>query len=95
MYSGMISTHSTSGKDHRRDNSSSISCRQVQGQHIRLINQSIIGTKDRAMQSLPRRLLSYIREAWTGMISDEGKKITDKLRKSLEKHHKFYCSQHM
>jgi hypothetical protein len=78
MYSGMISTHSTSRKVHRRDSPSSIICRQTQGQHIKLINQSIIESKDKAMHSLPRRLISYIREAWTGIISgEEGKNIQD------------------
>jgi hypothetical protein len=78
MYSGMISTHSTSRKVRHRDSPSSISCRQIQGQHIKLINQSIIGNKEKAMHSLPRRLISYIREAWTGIISgEEGKNIQD------------------
>jgi len=71
MYSGMISTHSASRKVRHRDSPSSVSCRQIQGQHIKLMNQ-----RERAMQSLPRRLFAYLREAWTGIISgDEGKKI--------------------
>ena len=67
-----------------RDTSSSFSCRQIQGQQIKLINQTIIGRKDR-VHSFPRRLIAYIREAWTGMISGEdGKTLLIKLEQPLK-----------
>ena len=74
MYSGVISTHSSSRKLRHRDTTqSSAACRQMQGQHNKLLAQGIIRTKQKSFESLPRRLISYFREAWTGITTEDGK----------------------
>ena len=74
MYSGMISTHSSSRRLRHRDTTqSSAACRQIQGQHNRLLTQGIIKNREKPFQSFPRRLISYIKEAWSGITTEEGK----------------------
>lgn len=69
MYSGMTSTLSSGRKLRHRDTQSSVSCRQTQQQH-KIYNQNLIRNKE---QSLTRRLIAYLREAWSGITSDDGK----------------------
>ena len=69
MYSGVISSQPTGRKlRQHRDNLSSAASRQAF--NTKLFNQSLIKNKDK---SIARRVFAYIREAWNGITSDEGK----------------------
>lgn len=67
----MYSDHSSGRKLRHRD-TQSVSCRQIQGPHNKLLTQNFIKSRDKSFESFPRRLIAYLREAWTGP-TEEGK----------------------
>lgn len=69
MYGMHVSSHSSGRKI--RQNPSSVSYRQQQGQHVKALNQGAIDISDKTLQSFPKKLFAFLRQTWSGMTASE------------------------